>query len=328
MSQPPRKSSGSSANRPGSGGAKGGSKSAGSQPANRQGGQAGQGGSNKAGRSGSYQTGGGSRPPATRQPVGRGGRPVQQQRTGFSASVDRALPPFSAQRYVAIWVVGMIILIAVILLLLQPWNGSAPKTGQVSPTAQSGSAAGGATAAPQPAAGQNTSAPAPTSPPAPAVAVVTATQSLSGPGKYMTIDTAKGKIVCKLYTDPSAGVSKTIANFEAKAKAGYFNGLIFHRVEGWVIQGGDPTGTGSGGGTMPAEYNDIPFGVGALGVARGGDPAINNDSQLFIIKDAAQAAGLVGQYTNWGQVVQGMDVVNKIAVGDKINTITVEDRQQ
>jgi peptidyl-prolyl cis-trans isomerase B (cyclophilin B) len=252
--------------------------------------------------------------------------------------VDRALPPFSAQRYVAIWVVGMIVLIGVILLLLQPWNGSASKTGQVSPTAQSGSAAGGATAAPQPATGQNTSAPAPTSPPLPAVAVVTATQSLSGPGKYMTIDTVKGKIVCKLYTDPSAGVSKTIANFETKAKAGYFNGLVFHRVESWVIQGGDPLGRdpnavknnllGTGGGTMPSEYNNIPFGVGALGVARGQDPAINNDSQLFIVKDAAAAAGLVGQYTNWGQVVQGMDVVNQIAIGDKINTITIEDRQQ
>src|SRR5262249_53770585 len=153
------------------------------------------------------------------------------------------------------------------------------------------------TAAPPPAAGQGG---------APPVVVVTATQSLTGTGTYMVIDTAKGKIVTKLYTDPSAGVTKTVANFESKAKAGYFNGLTFHRVEDWVIQGGDPKGNGTGGGSMPAEYNNIPFGVGALGVARAGDPTINNDSQFFIVKNADAAAGLVGQYTNFGQVVQGM----------------------
>jgi len=152
----------------------------------------------------------------------------------------------------------------------------------------------------------------------------------------MVIDTAKGKIVAKLYTDPSAGVSKTIANFETKAKAGYFNGTAFHRVEDWVIQGGDPlskdpasiqNGTaGTGGGTMPFEYNQIDFGAGALGVARGQDPAINNDSQFFITKTSASY--LNGQYTNFGQVVEGMDLVSKIAIGDKINTITVEDRTQ
>jgi cyclophilin family peptidyl-prolyl cis-trans isomerase len=251
------------------------------------------------------------------------------------ASVDRVLPPFSAQRYVVIWVLGMIPLILVILLLTQLGNGSSSNTtAQSTPTVQAGEnfggAVGGATAAPQPATGNNdTAAPAPTTAAAPK-------QSLTGPGKYMTIDTVKGKIVCKLYTDPEAGVSKTIANFEDKAKAGYFNGLAFHRVEDWVIQGGDPlskdpasiqNGTaGTGGGTMPSEYNQINFGPGALGIARGGDPAINNDSQFFITK--SDASYLDGQYTNWGQVVEGMDVVNQIAIGDKINTITIEDRSQ
>jgi peptidyl-prolyl cis-trans isomerase B (cyclophilin B) len=141
---------------------------------------------------------------------------------------------------------------------------------------------------------------------------------------YMVINTAKGKIVCKLYTDPSDGVPKTIANFVSKARDGYFNGLTFHRVEDWVIQGGDPLGNGTGGGSMPAEYNNINFGVGALGVARGSDPAINNDSQFFIVKDASAAAGLVDQYTNFGQVVQGMDVVNNISIGDKIISITIQ----
>jgi peptidyl-prolyl cis-trans isomerase B (cyclophilin B) len=143
--------------------------------------------------------------------------------------------------------------------------------------------------------------------------------------RYMTIETAKGTIVAKLYTDTSAGVSKTIANFETKAAAGFFNGLTFHRVEDWVIQGGDPLGNGTGGGEMPSEYNKISFKAGALGVARGNDPAINNDSQFFITK--TDATYLDGQYTNWGQVTQGMDVVSKIAIGDKITKLTITDKQ-
>jgi len=140
----------------------------------------------------------------------------------------------------------------------------------------------------------------------------------------MIIETAKGRIVLRLYTDQAAGVSKTIVNFAQKANAGYFDGLIFHRVEDWVVQGGDPAGTGSGGGTMPSEYNQLPFEVGSLGVARRNDPAVNNDSQFFIVKDAVKAAGLVGQYTNWGKVTEGMSVVNELAVGDKMTTVRIE----
>src|SRR5215217_4551338 len=83
--------------------------------------------------------------------------------------------------------------------------------------------------------------------------------------KVMTIDTPKGTIVCSLATDASAGVANTIANFEQKANSGHFDGLVFHRVEDWVIQGGDPTGTGRGGNRIPSEYNSLPFNVGALG---------------------------------------------------------------
>ncbi len=138
----------------------------------------------------------------------------------------------------------------------------------------------------------------------------------------MTIETAKGRIVLKLYTDPSANVTRTIANFTEKANRGYFDGLTFHRVEDWIVQGGDPTGAGTGGGNMPAEYNQIPFTAGSLGVARGGDPAINNDSQFFIVK--ADSLYLNGQYTNFGYVVEGMDVLNRIAVRDKIIKMRVE----
>jgi cyclophilin family peptidyl-prolyl cis-trans isomerase len=141
--------------------------------------------------------------------------------------------------------------------------------------------------------------------------------------KVIVIDTPKGTIVCSLATDAAANVKGTIANFETKANSGFFNGLKFHRVEGWVIQGGDPTGTGSGGGKMPAEYNALPFNEGALGVARGPDKSRNSDCQFFIVKNNSRF--LDNEYTNFGQVIEGMDVVKKIAIGDKMN-VKVEER--
>jgi cyclophilin family peptidyl-prolyl cis-trans isomerase len=206
---------------------------------------------------------------------------------------------------------------------------------------QCNSSSNSATATPLPAAtsadanasglGQETKAPQATNTPLAASGAVSptvggASSGAGGPGKYMIIDTAKGIITAKLHTEPEAGVSKTIANFEQKANSKEFDGRTFHRVEDWVIQGGDPAGNGTGGGNMPSEYNKIPFKAGALGVARGQDPAINNDSQFFIVK--ADADYLNGQYTNFGQVMDqdSMNVVNQIAIGDKINSIRVENR--
>ena len=143
--------------------------------------------------------------------------------------------------------------------------------------------------------------------------------------KVMTIDTPKGTIVCSLATAPEAGVSSTIANFEQKANSGYFNGLKFHRVEDWVIQGGDPTGTGSGGNKMPAEYNNLPFNAGALGVARGPDKSRNSDCQYFIVKRDSRF--LDGEYTNFGQVIEGMDVVQSVSIGDTMSKVAVEERE-
>src|SRR5437868_10542219 len=143
--------------------------------------------------------------------------------------------------------------------------------------------------------------------------------------KVMVIDTPKGTIVCSLATDATAGVSGTIANFEQKANSGFFNGLKFHRVENWVIQGGDPSGTGSGGGKMPAEYNTLPFNEGALGVARGPDKSRNSDCQFFIVKNNSRF--LDGEYTNFGQVIEGMDVVQSISRGDTMSKVAVEERE-
>lgn len=133
------------------------------------------------------------------------------------------------------------------------------------------------------------------------------------------ISTSKGDITLTLY--PKEAPS-TVNNFVKKAKSGFYNNLVFHRVEDWVIQGGDPDGNGTGGGNMKTELNDNPFVVGSLGVARGPNIEISNDAQFFITK--SDADWLNKQYTNFGIVTQGLDVVNKIAIGDKILGIKVQ----
>lgn len=139
--------------------------------------------------------------------------------------------------------------------------------------------------------------------------------------KTMTVDTPRGQIVIRLSDD--ASVRNTVAHFEKYANDGFFDGLTFHRVEGWVIQGGDPTGTGSGGNKMAAEYNKISFVEGAVGVARGPDRTRNSDCQWFVVKN--DSTFLDGDYTNFGQVTSGMDVVKQIRKGDLMTKVRVTD---
>ncbi len=134
-----------------------------------------------------------------------------------------------------------------------------------------------------------------------------------------TIKTSAGDIKVVLRSDKAP---HTVINFINKAQTNFYNNLTFHRVEDWVVQGGDPQGTGAGGGQMATEINDLPFTVGALGVARKNDIRVSNDAQFFITK--TDASWLNQQYTNFGQVTDGMDVVNKIKIGDKILGITVD----
>src|SRR5207245_691213 len=114
----------------------------------------------------------------------------------------------------------------------------------------------------------------------------------------------------------------TVANFLSKVKDHKYDNLTFHRVEDWVVQGGDPLGTGTGGGKVPSEYNDLTFKIGAVGIARGPDPAINNEAQFFVVKKDSDF--LNSQYTNFGQVTSGMEIVNAIKIGDRIKTIRIE----
>ena len=135
-----------------------------------------------------------------------------------------------------------------------------------------------------------------------------------------TVELAKGgSFTIALRADKAP---QTVDRFAGKARSGFYSNLTFHRVEDWVVQGGDPQGNGRGGEQVPSEYNDLSFKLGAVGIARGPDPAINNGSQWFVVKK--DSTFLDKQYTNFGQVTSGMDVVQKIAIGDKIKAITIE----
>ena len=135
----------------------------------------------------------------------------------------------------------------------------------------------------------------------------------------VVVSTTKGPVTLALYP---AEAPNTVRNFLDKVASDYYRGLTFHRVEGWVVQGGDPQGTGTGGGKMETELNDLPFTTGAVGVARGPDIAVSNDSQFFVVK--SDAHHLDGQYTNFGRVVEGMDTINALTIGDRIESIELD----
>lgn len=135
-----------------------------------------------------------------------------------------------------------------------------------------------------------------------------------------TVDLAKGgSFTIALRPDKAP---QTVARFVDKAKTGFYNDKVFHRVEDWVVQGGDPLGNGTGGEKVPSEYNDLSFKLGSVGIARGQDRAINNGSQFFVVKK--DSTFLDGDYTNFGLVTAGMEIVQAIKIGDTIKTIRIE----
>ena len=141
------------------------------------------------------------------------------------------------------------------------------------------------------------------------------------PSTKATITLEKGgTIVIQLRPDKAP---KTVSIFALKSKTGFYNGKVFHRVEDWLVQGGDPLGNGTGGGEQCTELSDLPFVRLAVGIARRPTPVeISNDSQFFILKTDNRS--LDHLYTNFGTVISGMDIVDGITIGDKIKTITVE----
>ncbi len=133
------------------------------------------------------------------------------------------------------------------------------------------------------------------------------------------IKTTKGTIELSFYPKEAPN---TVYNFVKKTTEGFYNNLAFHRVEDWVVQGGDPLGNGTGGGNIPVEFNNKRFTIGSLGAASRGDGKVQNDAQFFITKQ--EASWLNGKYTNFGIVTKGMDVVQKLEIGDKILGIIIE----
>ncbi len=140
-------------------------------------------------------------------------------------------------------------------------------------------------------------------------------------GPRVIIETDKGKMVIELYADVAP---KTVENFKKLISEGFYNGLTFHRVEpGFVIQGGDPNGNGTGGPgyTIEAEFNDKPHVRGTVAMARSQDPD-SAGSQFYVALD--RLPSLDGNYTVFGQVVEGLETVDKIVVGDKMNRVYLE----
>ena len=129
---------------------------------------------------------------------------------------------------------------------------------------------------------------------------------------YLDVD--YGRVVIQLRPDLAP---KHVARIKELTREGFYDGIVFHRViDGFMAQTGDPTGTGRGGSDkpdLPAEFSNEPFNRGTLGMARTSDPNSAN-SQFFI--NLVETPHLNGQYTVWGQVVEGMDYVDQLAKGE------------
>jgi len=131
---------------------------------------------------------------------------------------------------------------------------------------------------------------------------------------YMDLDS--GRVVIEMRPDLAP---KHVARIKELARQGFYDGLAFHRViEGFMAQGGDPRGNGTGGSgrNLPAEFSDAPHVRGTVSMARAQNPN-SADSQFFIVLDAA--SWLDGKYTVWGQVVEGMEHVDRIKKGEGPN---------
>ena len=141
------------------------------------------------------------------------------------------------------------------------------------------------------------------------------------------VDTTKGKFTIELRPDIAL---QAVNSFIFLARDGFYNGITFHRVlrdvpgqPDFVAQTGDPTGTGSGGPgyTLPAEFSDEPYVRGTVGMARTNDPN-SAGSQWFITYNDKYQDPLNGQYTVFGKVVEGMEIVEALTPRDPQNVAT------
>jgi len=137
-----------------------------------------------------------------------------------------------------------------------------------------------------------------------------------------TIETEKGKLVLELF---AKDVPVTVNNFVFLARDGFYDGTTFHRIiDNFMAQGGDPTGTGSGGPgyQFGDEFSDHAHGTGTLSMANAGPNT--NGSQFFITY--APQPHLDGRHSVFGQLTDGMDVLKKLKNGDVMKSVTIAEK--
>ena len=134
------------------------------------------------------------------------------------------------------------------------------------------------------------------------------------PENTLWIDLEAGRVVVEMLPELAP---QHVERIRTLARDGFYDGVVFHRViPGFMAQTGDPTGTGTGGSKLPnlkAEFTPTPFERGTIGMARTSNPNSAN-SQFFICFEPAPH--LNGQYTVWGRVIEGMELVDKITPGE------------
>jgi peptidylprolyl isomerase len=132
-------------------------------------------------------------------------------------------------------------------------------------------------------------------------------------GERVYLDLKDGRVVIELLPEVAP---KHVERFRTLIKQGFYNGLKFHRViDGFMVQGGDPDGDGTGSSKLPdlkAEFSSTPFKRGTLGAARTQDPNTANSQFFICLADAPQ---LDGKYTAFGQVIEGMQFIDRIKKG-------------
>ena len=223
-------------------------------------------------------------------------------------------------------VIALVILLALVVsaIAIGGCGGSASKSSQTKSSASAPQASSSSSGQPQGV------AMGPDGKPVKTLADFPADQD--GANVEAVIKTDKGDIVLEFFPDVAP---VTVASFLSLARSGFYNGTTFHRVvPGFVIQGGDPkskdpnatdVGTGGPGYYLPLEAGSKPHLTGTLSMARSSDPN-SGGSQFYIC--LADQPSLNGQYTVFGQVVSGMDVVNKITQGDVMRSVTIVPKPQ
>jgi len=150
--------------------------------------------------------------------------------------------------------------------------------------------------------------------------------------KQMTranVETNKGTVVIEFFDDATPN---TVKNFVSLAERGFYDGVVFHRVvKDFVVQGGDPQGTGTGGPGYrivdETKGNPVQKHVlGAISMANAGPDT--NGSQFFIVLNPESCRHLDGKHTVFGKVVEGMDVVQRIVQGDRMTSVNITEKSE